>query len=85
MYIMGKKECKTMDKKAIDEVGIPSIVLMENAANEVFLRIKDLANTFTVICGTGNNGGDGLAIGRKLVLAKKEVHFIIINYKNNYR
>lgn len=84
MYIMGKKECKTMDKKAIDEVGIPSIVLMENAANEVFLRIKDLANTFTVICGTGNNGGDGLAIGRKLVLAKKEVHFIIINYKNNY-
>ncbi|WP_302671078.1 NAD(P)H-hydrate dehydratase [uncultured Clostridium sp.] len=73
-----------IDKKAIEIVGIPSIVLMENAANEVFSRIKDLGESFTVICGTGNNGGDGLAIGRKLVLDKKEVHFIIISPRENY-
>ena len=32
--------------------------------NEVFSKIKDLGQSFTVICGSGNNGGDGLAIGR---------------------
>ena len=84
MYIMSRNGCKMIDKKTIEIVGIPSIVLMENAANEVFLRIKDLSESFTVICGTGNNGGDGLAIGRKLVLAKKEVHFVIISPRENY-
>lgn len=84
MYIMSRDGCKMIDKKAIDTIGIPSIVLMENAANEVFSRIKDLAESFTVICGIGNNGGDGLAIGRKLVLAKRKVHFVIINPKESY-
>lgn len=84
MYVMSRNGCRMIDKKAIEIVGIPSIVLMENAANEVFSRIKDLGESFTVICGTGNNGGDGLAIGRKLVLDKKEVHFIIISPRENY-
>lgn len=84
MYVMSRDGCRIVDKKAIEIVGIPSIVLMENAANQVFLRIKDLAKRFTVICGTGNNGGDGLAVGRKLVLDKKEVHFIIISPRENY-
>ena len=84
MYVMSRDGCKMIDKKAIEIVGIPSIVLMENAANEVFSKIKDLGQSFTVICGTGNNGGDGLAIGRKLVLAKREVHFVIISPRENY-
>lgn len=84
MYIMSRNGCRMIDKKVIDTIGIPSIVLMENAASEVFLRIKNLAQSFAIICGNGNNGGDGLAIGRKLVLAKKEVHFIIISHKENY-
>lgn len=84
MYIMSRNGCKMIDKKAIEIIGIPSIILMENAANEVFSRIKDLAQNFTVVCGSGNNGGDGLVIGRKLVLAQKEVHFIIISPRENY-
>lgn len=84
MYVMSRNGCRIVDQKAIEIVGIPSIVLMENAANEVFSRIKDLGKSFTVVCGTGNNGGDGLAIGRKLVLAKKEVHFVIISPRENY-
>lgn len=84
MYIMTRDGCRNMDKRAIDTMGIPSIILMENAANEVYLRVKDLGQSFTVICGSGNNGGDGLAIGRKLVLANKEVDFIIISPRDNY-
>lgn len=84
MYIMSRDGCKMIDQKAIEIIGIPSIILMENAANEVFSRIKDLAQSFTVVCGSGNNGGDGLVIGRKLVLAQKEVHFIIVSPRENY-
>ena len=84
MYIMSRESCREIDKKAIELIGIPSIVLMENAANEVYLRIKNKGESFTVVCGSGNNGGDGLAIGRKLVLSGKDVHFVIVSTKNNY-
>ena len=40
MYIMGKKNCNTIDKQTIDEFKMPGIILMENAANEVFLELK---------------------------------------------
>lgn len=84
MYIMSRESCKEIDKRTIESIGIPSIVLMENAATEVYLKVKDKGDRFTVVCGSGNNGGDGLAIGRKLVLSGKNVHFVIISTKNNY-
>lgn len=84
MYIMSSYSCKEIDKYAIEQLKIPSIVLMENAANEVYLRIKNDYNKFLIICGTGNNGGDALAIGKKLLINNQEVKFIIINPKKNY-
>lgn len=83
MYIMSKDSCKAIDKITIDSIGIPSIVLMENAANEVYLKINN-RDSYVVVCGTGNNGGDGLAIARKLILNSKDVRIIIINPKDNY-
>lgn len=72
-------EMKEMDSYAIHKIGIPSIVLMENAALKVIENI-DLAHcdSFTVICGTGNNGGDGLAVARHLMLKNKKVKIYII-------
>ena len=84
MYIMSADNCKNVDKYAIEQLEIPSIILMENAANEVYLKIKDKYSKFIIICGTGNNGGDGLAIGRKLLLNDKDVKFILISPKENY-
>ena len=78
MYLMSRDKCREMDKKAIESIGIPSIVIMENAANEVYLRIREIGKSFVIICGIGNNGGDGLAIGRKLILNNKDVHFVIV-------
>lgn len=55
------------DRRTIDEIGIPSIVLMEQAALqtvEAILRTEWDCHKTLVVCGSGNNGGDGFAIAR---------------------
>lgn len=72
-------EMKAMDSYAVNNIGIPSIVLMENAALKVIKNIDlDSINSITIVCGIGNNGGDGLAIARHLILNKKMVDLFII-------
>lgn len=70
---------QAIDRYAIDTVGIPSIILMESAALKILENI-DLQNinSVSIICASGNNGGDGLAIARRLILANKEVDLFII-------
>ena len=72
-------EMKAMDSYAINTIGIPSIVLMENAALRVIDTIDlNTTNSYTVVCGTGNNGGDGLAVARHLILKNKNVDLFIL-------
>lgn len=84
MYILSVDKCKKLDEYTISNIGIPSIVLMENAAEKIINKIKGKADKFLVICGVGNNGGDGLAIARKLILQDKCVEIIIVNEKSKY-
>ncbi len=73
------EEMKAMDSYAINNIGIPSIVLMENAALKVVKNLElDKTNYFTIICGVGNNGGDGLAVARHLILVGKNVDLFVI-------
>ena len=73
------KEMKAMDSYAINSIEIPSIVLMENAALKTVKNIDlDKKNSFTIVCGVGNNGGDGLAVARHLFLEGKDVDLFII-------
>ena len=72
------QEMKEMDSYAINTVGIPSIVLMENAALKVINNIDLNFNNFTVVCGRGNNGGDGLAVARHLIIKGKKVRIYIV-------
>jgi ADP-dependent NAD(P)H-hydrate dehydratase / NAD(P)H-hydrate epimerase len=70
MKVLTAAEMREVDRQTI-EMGIPGIVLMENAGHRVieFLvaRFAPLAaHRIVVICGKGNNGGDGLAIARQL-------------------
>jgi NAD(P)H-hydrate epimerase len=66
------QEMRHLDNAAIEEAGIPGLILMENAAlGTVFtirLMIGDelLGRRFIIACGKGNNGGDGYAIARHL-------------------
>lgn len=81
MEIVSRQNARLMDYKTINEIGIPSIVLMENAAEQIFNKIKNKGKRFLVVCGEGNNGGDGLALSRKLVHIGKEVDVVIIKGK----
>lgn len=84
MEVMSINKCKEIDRYTIEELGIPSIVLMENAANEVTNRVNNLGDKFVIFCGAGNNGGDGLAIARKLLLKNKDVCVVIVSKNDKY-
>lgn len=68
------KQIQALDKMAIERCGVSSIVLMENAgravAHEVMKRIKSIKKPFVcVVCGLGNNAGDGYVAARHLINA----------------
>jgi hydroxyethylthiazole kinase-like uncharacterized protein yjeF len=73
--VLSREQMRAFDRHAIDVCHVPSLVLMENAgrgATDVLVRELldgDAANArVIVVCGTGNNGGDGLVIARHLLL-----------------
>ena len=68
MEVFSVNGVRKIDSETINTIGIPSIVLMENAAEGIFSKIVHKGKRFIFFCGTGNNGGDGLAIARKLIL-----------------
>lgn len=72
-----REEMENLDKRAIEYYKIDSILLMENAGMKVYEEIKN-HDSFTVICGRGNNGGDGLVVARQLVVSEKDVNTFII-------
>lgn len=72
-----REEMREMDRRAVEDFGIPSILLMENAAVAVVRELADYAR-FAVVCSVGNNGGDGLAIARHLCVLGKDVRVFII-------
>ncbi len=79
--ICNQVEMQTIDKITIEEVGIPSAVLMERAAYSVFEEIELLATKsekILVLAGTGNNGGDGVALARILLEAGYQVCLAVI-------
>jgi NAD(P)H-hydrate epimerase len=63
-----RDQIREVDRRAIEEFGIPGIVLMENAGRSCaeLLRGLGIAGRVTVCCGKGNNGGDGFVIARHL-------------------
>ena len=77
-----------MDQIAMEEYGLPGIVLMENAARgiaRVALRMLDGAGSVAILCGPGNNGGDGLAAARHLANAGIDVSIHLVVPPESYR
>ena len=72
-----RQQARDADNRAIETFGIPSILLMENAAIAVVREMKEYA-VFAIVCSPGSNGGDGLAIARHLCIMGKDVRVYII-------
>jgi hydroxyethylthiazole kinase-like uncharacterized protein yjeF len=79
MKILTSDEMREIDRITSERFGVPSLTLMENAGSavsEFMLSAYSDAKTFGVICGKGNNGGDGFVVARKLHEAGKEVRLL---------
>ena len=75
------KQAKKFDRYAQVKLGVPSIILMENAGRstaEVALKMLGKKKRVLVVCGVGNNGGDGFVAARHLANAGKKVAIYIV-------
>jgi len=80
MRIVTAEEMAELDRHAIEDLKIPSLTLMENAGRAVAEEAAKMSPgpKIAVICGKGNNGGDGFVAARYLVEAGKKVEVILI-------
>lgn len=66
--VLSRDEVRSVDRRAIDEYGMPGVVLMENAGRGAteLLRSLGIQGQVVICCGKGNNGGDGFVMARHL-------------------
>ena len=81
LKIVTSAEMREIDRLTSEQFGVPSLTLMENAGSavaEFTLASYPGAKSFGVICGKGNNGGDGFVAARKLYQAGREVRLLLL-------
>ena len=86
-YIVTALEMKNIEKYVIEEVGIPSLVLMERASLSVTECIKKrffLQEKICVVCGQGNNGADGVTIARQLMEENYKVDVVLLGIEEKF-
>src|SRR5580704_10922179 len=83
MRILNAAQMREADRRTIEEIGIPSLVLMENAGRQVVAAMEAthsdlLERQVAVLCGRGNNGGDGFVVARTLMQRGVDVSVFLI-------
>lgn len=79
VLLFSREAVRKLDSLAVSKCAMPSIVLMENASRhlaEIGYEIAGPGSRVLVVCGTGNNGGDGLAAARHLANAGLSVEIV---------
>ncbi len=71
MEILTSRQMREIDRRAVRTYGVPEIVLMENAGLQIFAFLRGAveelqAHRLLLLCGKGNNGGDGFVLARHL-------------------
>src|SRR5262249_28689329 len=83
MRVLNAAQMREADRRTIEEIGIPSLVLMENAGRQVVAAIEAvhadlLQGRVGLLCGRGNNGGDGFVVARTLYQRGVDVAVFLI-------
>ncbi len=90
MRVLNAAQMREADRRTIEEIGIPSLVLMENAGRQVVAAIEAVHNDLSdrrvaVLCGRGSNGGDGFVVARTLLQRDVEVSVFLIGRVDDVR
>lgn len=88
MKLLYADQMKEIDRRATDNYLIPSLLLMENAGIKVLETVKGMIGNLskakvTILTGKGNNGGDGLVLGRHLINAGALVEIFMLGESQN--
>lgn len=83
MRCLSVAQVREADRRCIEELGIPGPVLMNNAGLAVFRELKP--GPLTVICGKGNNGGDGFVVARLALCAGWAVRVLLLADPSNIK
>jgi hydroxyethylthiazole kinase-like uncharacterized protein yjeF len=83
MKILTARQMREVDRITIEKLGIPGLTLMENAGLNVFRFLEEKfpalqQERIAVLCGKGNNGGDGFVVARHLILAGHRPSVILL-------
>lgn len=85
-YATTPEKVKEIDRKAVEEWGIPSALLMENAGRSAVEIIREeispVPEEITVVSGKGNNGGDGLVVARRLMDMGYQVETFVLGKRD---
>lgn len=89
-HLVTTSQMREIDRRTIEEVGIPGLLLMENAGLETVRVVKDLLNTLggnriQIFCGTGNNGGDGFVVARHLFNHGYDISIFLVGEKSRIK
>jgi len=74
--VISVAQARQIDSDAVDRLQMPTVLLMENAARSVAEVARTLGGRFVILCGAGNNGGDGLAAARHLGRESCTLHLL---------
>lgn len=88
MEYLTREQVRAYDKRAIEQLGVPGVVLMENAGRscaEKALEMLAGSGSALVLAGGGNNGGDGFVIARHLLNAGIAVRTIALAPEEKYK
>jgi NAD(P)H-hydrate epimerase len=90
MRVLTAAQMREADRRTTGEIGIPSLVLMENAGRQVVAAMEALHDDLVdrhvgILCGRGNNGGDGFVVARTLAQRGVDVSIFLVGNVSDVR
>ena len=90
MRVLNAAQMREADRRTIEEIGISSLVLMENAGRQTVAAMEAMYSDLSerqvaVLCGRGNNGGDGFVVARTLMQRGVDVWVFLLGSVSEVR